>query len=82
MNYLYRPKFDPDKYKKPSPFYGFSHDQYLISSNQKADTKKNVNNFSKSIISKNSSNFAFESEEIKQSDKKLKRLLSYLIKLV
>lgn len=70
---MFRPMFDSDKFKKPSPFYGYSHDQYLISSIPNNDNKKNVNHLPKQFNSKNTSNMAFDNEDLKQSDKNLKR---------
>ncbi len=44
LNFKYRPSFDPEKYKKPAPFYGFSHDKYLISSNNPLSNQNQIEN--------------------------------------
>ncbi len=54
---LYRPNFDPDKFKKPEPFYGFIHDKYLISDDannlKKNDKTKDIRKSSFNINTKN-----------------------------
>lgn len=37
----FRPQFDSNNYKKPDPFYGFVHDQYIVSSDHTAGKKDN-----------------------------------------
>jgi hypothetical protein len=46
-----RPNFDPERFKKPEPYYGVLHDKYLIAND--ADTlskhKNKINNLGKVI---------------------------------
>jgi hypothetical protein len=37
----FRPQFDSNNYRKPDPFYGFVHDQYIVSSNNNGGKKDN-----------------------------------------
>lgn len=49
-NYIFlffRKNFDPEKYKKPDPYHGFIHEQYIISSDNQIprkfdEVKKNI----------------------------------------